>query len=350
MTKTTHIRPHRLAILAGVLAAAPTLAQTIPPDYGHDFVTIGAPGNRGATAAEAPMWRPDLYGPLGAVEYSFRISRTEVTNAQYFEFVSRYVKTPGFVGGADIFGSAIFIDGYDPQGFPIVRLREGAERHAADPSFRYAARYANWLHNGKGTNLADFETGAYDASTFGVDPVTGQRTDQIARSPGATFFLPTIHEWTKAAHYDPDRYGEGVGGYWTYPGASEDPLVAGPPGEPGAQTSAGIAFDHPEYRRLDVGLYPSVASPWGLLDVSGGEEEVTESIAALARRYRFGAGSSTRALDVSLEDRLDWYVQARPENSMGFRIASVVPAPSGSLVIAMAALGVGQRCRRNRCN
>jgi len=335
-----------LAALAFGTYAALGHGQGVPPDYGHDFVTIGAPGNRGATGAEAPMWRADLHGPLGAGDYSYRITRTEVTNAQYFEFVSLYTKTPGFVGGRSIFGSSIVVDGFDPGGFPIIRILPGSENHAADPGFHYAARYVNWLHNGQGTDLEDFETGVYDTSTFGIDPVTGQRTDQIARSPGATFFLPTIHEWTKAAHYDPDRYGPGQEGYWLYPGASDDPLVGGPPGTSGAETSAGIAFDHPEYRRLDVGLYPDVTGPWGLLDVSGGEEEVTESISDFVRRNRFGAGTNTAALDLSLQDRLDWYVQARPENTIGFRIAGVVPAPSGSLILAMAAMVSGVRRRR----
>lgn len=291
------------------------------------------------------MWRDDLYGPLGAVDYSFRITRTEVTNTQYFEFIDLYTKTPGAVGRPGIWGSGIWVDGYDPRGDPILSIRPGFEQIAANPSFEYAARYANWLHNGRGMRQEDFDTGVYDMSTFGVDPVTGERTDQIARSSGATFFIPTIHEWTKAVHYDPDRYGPGEEGYWTYPDGGEDLLVAGPPGDPGAETSAGIVFTH-GVDWVEVGQYPDVTSPWGLLDASGGFEEVTESVSDMHRRYRFAAGSSFTALDLSLEDRLDWYTQARPGNSTGFRIASVVPAPSGVAVFVTTFIVYGSSRRR----
>ena len=337
----------RWPALALALASMPALAHAVPPDYGHDFVTIGAPGNRGATPTEAPMWRADLHGPLGAVDDIYRITRTEVTNAQYFEFVSVYTRTPGFTGGRGMLGSGMFIDDFDPHGFPIVRMFEGVEQHAADPSFQFAARYANWLHNGKGNRLEDFETGVYDTSTFGIDPVTGQRTDQIARSPGATFFIPTIHEWAKAAYFDPNRYGPGEGGYWAYPDGGDEPLVGGPPGEPGAETSAGIGFEYPQYQQLDVGLYPHATSPWGLLDASGGEEEVFETIAN-ARRFRFGSGTNTSALDLALQDHLDWNFEVPPENSIGFRIASVVPAP-GVLAVLLAGSFMTQFRRRNPC-
>lgn len=71
----------QLSGLALALAAVSALAQTVPPDYGHDFVTIGAPGNRGVLPFEAPNWNFDILGTFGDVAYEYRIARTEVTNA-----------------------------------------------------------------------------------------------------------------------------------------------------------------------------------------------------------------------------------------------------------------------------
>src|SRR5690606_38351242 len=86
--------------------------------------------------------------------------------------------------------------------------------------------------------------------------------------------IPTLDEWLKAAHYDPNRYGEGEEGWWIYSHRSDDPPIPGPPGE--GETSAGYRL--PQFRHFDIplGAYPDTLSPWGLLDVTGGTEEWTE--------------------------------------------------------------------------
>ncbi len=326
------------------LASAP--AQTIPPSYGHDFVTIGAPGNRGVTPFEAPDWDFDRFGTFGDVGYRYRITRTEVTNAQYFQFINLYFNTPGTLRDGGGLGTGIGVDGFDPQGDPILFISQGAEHAPADPTWQFAARYMNWLHNDKGTRLEDFETGVYDTSTFGVDPNTGARTDQVSRSPGARYFLPSFDEWTKAAHYDPDRYGSGQEGYWYYPGGSDDPLVSGLPGEPGAET--GVGQDPPEYfLSFPVASFPDTDAPWGMLDASGGVSEWTETVLEPFRpdRLRVVAGSDTiDPFGTLLSDRLD-DIRARLRSRHGFRVGSVVPAPGTSLVlcVGLSAACIGRR-------
>ncbi|MCW5757654.1 MAG: SUMF1/EgtB/PvdO family nonheme iron enzyme [Phycisphaeraceae bacterium] len=318
----------RTAVWFGLTLASACLAQTVPPDYGHDFVTIGAPGNRGVTPAEAPLWRFDRFGTFGGVDYEFRITRTEVTNTQYLEFLNVYTKLPGHRSTFFMAGSGIFNDGFDPHGHAILRIFSGAEQAPANPSWEFAARYVNWLHNDKGTRLEDFERGVYDTSTFGIDPVTGKRTDQLERSPGSRFFLPTFDEWTKAAHYDPNRYGEDQEGYWYFPGASDDPLVSGMPGEPGAET--GVGQTPPEFWfAFHAGSFPGTDGPWGLLDTSGGAMEWTESVLdqGFDDRTRILVGSQTiDPFGFLSSDRLDDITLGLWEPH-GFRIASVVPAP-----------------------
>lgn len=324
------------------------IAQGIPPDYGHDFATIGAPGNRGATPDEAPMWNFDILGTFGDVTYEYRIARTEVTNAQYFEFINIYSKLPGRATGrgSGSTGLGIFADGFDPMGNPILRIRPGAEHAPANPQWEFAARYVNWLHNDKGTRLEDFETGVYDTSTFGVDPDTGARTDQLERSPGSRYFLPTFDEWAKAAHYDPDRYGPGEEGYWLYPGGSDDPLVSGMPGEPGAETSVGQ--DPDGYLYYPVGSYPGTNQPWGLLDTSGGTSEWLETVLDPTQpaRWRLVAGSDMYdPFATRIEDRLD-EVGSGLMFHEGFRVGSVVPAPGvGVVLLAGFALNASRRTR-----
>lgn len=345
-----HPRPATLATASLIaMAATSSVGQTVPPSYGFDFVTVGDPGNRGATAAEAPMWNRDLYGPLGAVDHTFRITRTEVTNAQYLEFLNAYSATPGYVWDPSMISTSIAIERFGPSGNPIYFVLPGAENYGADVGFRYAARFANWLHNDKGSDLADFETGVYDTSTFRDDPVTGLPLDQVERSSDATFFIPSIHEWMKAAHWDPDRNGLGQGGYWQYPDGGDEPMVAAIPGEPESETSAGLALLFGEYTRIDVGLYPDSASPWGMLDASGGLSEMTESVSDFTRFKLFRPGTNTSSLDPALEDRLDFFFsQTRPTSSNGFRIAGVVPAPGGTAVLALGAMLACERRRRTR--
>jgi len=329
---TPSIARHIPLALAAVAIAVPLApAQTAPPDYGHDFVTIGSPGNRPVTPEEAPDWQFDRFGAFGAVDEEYRITRTEVTNAQYIEFAQAYMRT-GARWTPHILGAGLDIVGVDPDGVPLLAfLKPGAEHAPANPSWRYAARYVNWLHNGKGTNLEDFDTGVYDTSTFGEDPVTGVITDQLERSPGATFFLPTIDEWAKAVHYDPDRYGEGLEGYWYHPDGGDEPLVTGQPGEPGAETSGGERGPADFcYLWFPVGSYLDTRSPWGLLDASGGIREMLETAEDVGTPFmtRRLAGSGTvEDPTYFIFDRLDVFGEIPTLRGGGFRVASVVEVP-----------------------
>jgi len=74
---------------------------------------------------------------------------------------------------------------------------------------------------------------------------------------GAKYWIPTLDEQIKVFHYDPHRYGPGIGGYWLNMNRRDE---TGIPGEPGVgQTSAGwtdpdrplIEFDVP------LGAYPA---------------------------------------------------------------------------------------------
>jgi formylglycine-generating enzyme required for sulfatase activity len=314
------------------LAATTALAQ-VSVDYGLDWVTVGAPGNRATLPSEAPSF-PD---PMGAVDYEFRITRTPVTASQWLEFVEAYAPYLDATTQVGSTFTGLFIHRRSGGPAPRYEISPGKEQFPVDPAWHYAATYCNWLHNGKAREQWAFETGAYDISTFYVRP-DRTRADQRERSPGAQFFLPDLDEWTKAVYYDPDRYGPGDEGYWLYPNASQEPLVSGGPGAPAAQTSAGTG------ELVAVGQYPEVTAPWGLLDASGGTYEWIEDVYREDGKYRRLVSSSIGG-DPWHEDRIDMrlYKFAPHEPGIGFRIAAAIPAPGcGALVIGLAFLVISR--------
>ena len=187
------------------------------PEYGHDFVRIGDAGNRSTIpGVESPGPRP-----IGAVGYEYRLARTEVTSAQQFEFLQAY---DPFMNSSDRrgWGDVSYVLGE-------WSLAVGDDNKAAVMSPRLWMRYCNWLHNDKALTADAFESGAYDASTFGEDNA-GNLTDQMTRSEGAQFWIPSLDEWIKGGYWDPNRYGEDEGGYWLYPNASDEPSIQDIPG------------------------------------------------------------------------------------------------------------------------
>lgn len=315
------------------LAGCAALAQS-PPGAELDWVTVGAPGNQATLPGEAP-WHSE---PIGAVDREFRITRTPVTAAQWIEFVEAYAPHLDPARRGDSAFTSLFVR---PGGGPgaSYEISPGRANFAVDPSWHYVATYCNWLHNGKSPEKWAFETGAYDISTFYARP-DGSRADQRERSSGAQYFIPNLDEWTKAVYYDLDRYGAGEEGYWLYPNASQEPLVSGAPGAPGAQTSTGTA------ELVAVGSYPDVTAPWGLLDASGGTFEWIENVYREDGKDRLLLSSSV--FDSPwFEDRIDmrWYRFSPDSPGIGFRVAGVIPAPPTALVV-MAPFLLSLRHRR----
>jgi hypothetical protein len=319
------------ALLCCVSLAA---AQT-PPSYGFDFVTIGAPGNRPANQQEAPQFYPPFSTPAfitGGVGYEYRIARTELTASQWLEFADAY--WPYHTGPlADLTGFWVRASNTTPGQNPGFYIISGAENKAADMSWRMAARYCNWLHNGQLNEAWAFESGAYDTSTFTRNP-DGSWNDQRTHSPGAMFWIPTLDEWIKAMHFDPNKNGPGQEGYWLYPHSSDSPPVPGWPWA-GGQTDAGLELGSGPF--LDVGSYPWVRSPWGLLDGSGSETELVEDFDG-DFRSRLAKGQHAFGPMPEAHDRIEFlFSQAPVSDGRGLRIASAIPSPGpgGLTVIVM---------------
>ncbi|MEC9374105.1 MAG: SUMF1/EgtB/PvdO family nonheme iron enzyme [Planctomycetota bacterium] len=342
MLKPRHsrTRPARLVVALSTLAIAaapaalagvspPTPPNVLPPDYGFEWSVVADPGNRAVTKEEAPLLDQFYFesDPLGGVDYTYRMARSEVTVSQWLEFLNAYKPYAEDPGDPNLVGRWI---APVPIGNGDVKYDAGGEEltYPATAGWRYFARYANWLHNEKQTTAEAFESGAYDTSTFGVDE-NGDITDQATRSPGAKFWIPSLDEWTKAAHWDPEK-NDGKGGYWLYPTTSDDEPVGGPPGA--GETSANWSGP---FVQLPVGSYPDTMSPWGLLDLSGGEREWMEN---LAGNGRYVDGQRIYDMGFFDMDRLDvisgGVVGEGAQSNWGMRLASSVPAPSALLVLS----------------
>jgi formylglycine-generating enzyme required for sulfatase activity len=326
------------------------LAQT-PPNYGYEWATIESPGNRFANPQEAPRNFPPFSAPVhvGGVRNTFRIATTEVTVGQWLEFVQSYYPFHDDPRGgriqSEFTGLWVFARNRNLALPPEFYVAPGSENYPTNMGWRFAARYVNWLHNGKVNEKWAFEGGVYDTTTFTLNP-NGTFNDQRSRNLDATFWIPSRDELTKAFYYDPDRYGPGEEGYWLYPDGSNTELVGGPPGSPGAQTNAGRWGD--PFESYDVGSYPDTTTPWGLLDASGGMREWTEEFdpSPFGPRNRTTLGSSRYGL-LTL-DRLDNASSGRATNPgfRGIRIASAVPTPATFVVLGSASLFLVSRRRR----
>jgi len=295
---------------------------------GLDWVTVGDPGN--------PAWEDvptAFYYGRGSVDHEYRMMRTELSVTQWFEFVSAYAPFAAPENrGTRLTGPNIGFIGDPDKEVPDYFIHEGAEQYPSRISWRMAARYANWLHNDKALTAEAFQSGAYDTSTFTTND-DGTFNDQLTRSPGAQYWIPSMDEWMKAVYYDPALNG-GAGGWWEQPNGSNTPLTVGLP-DVGGETNAALV----DYEALfggmlprAVGSYPLVQTPWGLLDASGGMAELTEepSPSMISRRARGSTWFSMFEFGYEFEDRIaDHGLPASPVVPMegSLRLAAAIPSP-----------------------
>lgn len=343
------MRPHRLAhpwIMAVAVALGVAPLAHAQPGLGDDFdwVTIGELGNPAYVGHDPPQGA--LAQGRGSVGYQYRITRTEVTTAQWLGFVNTFSTREGmgFFAGPANWGAEVDPDYAGPG--RRHRLRSDVPNPGMLPvagiTWRDAAMFVNWLHNGRSSDLSAIADGAYDTSTFTSNP-NGTFNDQQRHHDYARYWIPTLDEWMKAAHYDPDRYGPGQGGWWRYSNGSDQPLVYGPPGVGQANSQ----FQFPNFTHWDIplGAYPDVRTPWGLLDAAGAAAEWLEEVGT-PQLPRFRGWDSSWAGDINPNSAMDrvWGTGGGPPwahpTYTGLRIVSSVPATGtgavGALLVALS--------------
>lgn len=343
----------------------------VDPASGIDFVTIGNPGNAPWMGNGTP---DDQAIGHGTVDYSYKIGRFEVTTAQWCEFINCALDRPANDRIPYVFAPTTWgAQAVTPQNTGAQRYAVPAGREmfaAGGVDWRTCAILCNWLSNGKRTDRAAFANGAYDVSTFGYRGASSIFTDQLAHNPGAQYYIPSWNEALKATYYDPNRYGDGQPGWWTWANKKEVPPAYGPPGvhvnirgpvvgpDPnGPLAEANGAWNatyFPGYSPFSVplGAYPASLSPWGLLDTAGGTSEWTEDAILTSGIWptgRVAEGSPWQFVGDAAADFVGYPVGGLPTAStlnFGFRIASVIPAPSSCIMLGVAGTIMARSRRR----
>jgi len=282
-----------MSVLAASLWLAPSVAAAT-----FEWVTVGDPGND---------CDDEVLDCFGRVDYVYRISKYEVTNAQYAEFLNAKAASDPlelFNTFMTDFGGGITRNG-SPGSYTYSTIPGRESRPVIYLSYFDALRFANWLHNGQG--YGDTETGAY--TLMGGTPTPSNTF--VERNPEATIFIPTENEWYKAAYYDPAS-----GAYYQYPAGTDTQIVcSAPTATPNTANCGPVLPD-----LTNVGSYPGSPSPNGTFDQGGNVEEWIDAIVFLDHRALRAGGAHTPA------DRLGREIRNYDEPSYeayGVRVAAI---------------------------
>lgn len=290
----------------------------------------------------------------GAVSYEYRISKYEVTNSQYAEFLNA-VDALG-ANNRELYNSnmgslvrgGILLNNGAADGSKYEVKANMADKPVNYVSWFDAARFANWMHNGQGA--ADTETGVYALN----GAVSGL---SFSKSGGAAVWIPSGDEWYKAAYFQPSSSGGDADNYWLYPTKSNlDPTLAtatatGDISNPGvnvANYDGGAFWNSSGFGNVTtVGSAGTAsASYYGTFDQGGNVWEWTDEVVDnFARGQRGGAYNSSAGSLVA--DTLSFNLPENDGYNVGFRLASyAVPEPSRMALIGLSIWVMLLRCRR----
>ena len=311
-----------LAVLAGASLVTPAYAVV-----NIGYVGVGNMNN----AADSTGY--------GAVGYACQIAQNETTISQYAEFLNAVAKTDTY----SLYNGAMtnsYINGISQGGV------SGSYSYSVNPgsgnkpityvSWFDAARFCNWMQNGQPSgaqNAITTEDGAYtlNGALSGVS---------VSKNVGATVWIPSEDEWYKAAYYDPNKGGAGIGDYWQNPTQSD--ALAG--NSIGVAGSANYYYDngwvgYPGMALTDVGAYGANSdSFYGTNDQGGNVWEWNDAvISGSSRGLRGGSWFGYDGYLLASSSRYD-IVPSNENLVIGFRVASV-PEPS-CVVLTILASGM----------
>ncbi len=324
-----------VALIAAIVVVDPVGGDMIGSPLAIDMVEVMDPGNS-----------PDVTG-YGAVDYSYFISRTEITVAQYAQFLGAVARSdPHGLYSSTVDSYLQIVRSGSPGSYSYAPVSGKANFPVARVSWFDAARFVNWLANGQLTGAQgaqSTETGVYDLTDDGPPE----------RQADTFWGLPSPDEWYKAAYYDP-TLDDSEGGYWLYPTQSDSPPVSEAP--PGGTNSANyksggvLAVGAAGY--ANVGSYADSLSYYGTMDQGGNVGEWTEELSlGTYRTIRGGSWDSPLSpLSSPVSGASNPTFQYR---DVGFRVVFLptpteVPEPATLGLLAAGALAVGALRRRGR--
>jgi len=278
-----------------------------------EFVTIGNPGNAADTTGTP--------NPAGKVDNTFRIGKFEISE--------------DMINKANALG-----------GLGLTHDNRGANKPATSVSWFGAAKFVNLLNTSSGSTEAykfdgDGNFRLWRSEDAGYNPAN------LYRNSLATYFLPSVDEWYKAAYYN------GVtGSYGDYPTAGRPTAVA-----------TGTAPDTAVYATATGSVPADITlagglSPYGTMGQGGNVWEweetdtdlVNDSVTDLesdgglisSRIFRGGGRHSFTALLSSLSV-LGSQDPINESNNVGFRVASIPEPTTCGLALAALCLAMSRR-------
>jgi sulfatase modifying factor 1 len=317
------------------------------------FVTVGNVGNAGELSGTgAGGWGNDRV--CGAVDYEYRIGKFEVTAGQYTEFLNAVAVTDtrGLYDtnmSSSEWGCQIQQHGVNGS-YSYSVASNWADRPVADVSWADAARFCNWLTNGKPTGPigpSTTENGSYDFVAIGNSGTIADYMSITRKSPeeGGRYYLPTEDEWYKAAYHKNDGV---TGNYYDYPTGSDDApsniLVDPDPGNSGnLRDENGVMTIDAPYRRTEVGEFENSPSPYGAFDMGGNVSEWNETAVSWESRGVRGGAFVYKADSMRASARGDHYPNYETDN-VGFRVVEV-PEPATMSLLGLGAIALLRRRR-----
>jgi len=308
-----------------VVPAAHLLTTPASAEVTFDWVIV--PLN---TVADTEVMTDGTTG-YGAVSYTYWISKYEVTNTQYTEFLNAVAAAdPNDLYNTSMGSGLGGITRSGTSGSFTYSTIAGRENKPVNfVSFYDALRFANWLHNGQPVGAqgnSTTEDGAYTITAAGI------AANSTMRNPGATVFLTSEDEWYKAAYYDP---ASPPGIYYDFPASTDTPTTCALPG-PTANTGN---CENAVGDLTDVGSYTGSPSPIGTFDQCGNVWEWNESILPFGSRSIRGSAFEHSQSQCAASYRDDGGPTNEQDHDEGFRVASTAaPVPS------LSPLGIALLC------
>jgi len=309
-----------------------------------DTVPVGNAGNAGEEQSQVTF---------GAVSYDYRIGKYEVTIGQYTEFLNAVAATDTYGLYNTSMATNLNIAGIaraGTSGSYTYSVIGSANKPVTYVNWGDAARFSNWLHNGQPTGPQDAsstEDGAYSLN----GALSNFALNAVSRNSTARWFIPSEHEWYKAAYHKNDGV---TGNYWNHPTSTDsNPYSDQPPGSdaPTQSNTANIRFDDglangyndgyavpgsttyssSQNYLTDVGAYTLSTSPYGTYDQGGNVREWNEAlISGFYRGVRGGYYFSGNS-ELNVATRISEFNSSSENGTIGFRVATV-PEPSTAVL------------------
>lgn len=231
-----------------------------------EFVTIGNKGNKAASNGK------------GAVAYTYQISKFEITNTEYCEFLNSVASTSDtyelfsplmqehFFGGIiRSYNAGKYIYECKPnyENTPIIGV-----------TWMSAIRYCNWLHYNSDNISAKVSIDKYRKMTEGDERHGAYNTTIVPqhRNAEARYWLPNEDEWLKAAYFNGLSWNEQL-----FSNGSN------------CYTATGWAYPYPHIKPVGKNVSPSY---YGTYDQQGNAAEWIENSRQDNEKWKLALGGS----------------------------------------------------------